>query len=189
MIDLGPLFRKEKTLDEVLDGVGVEQLRDAANEVTDTILGYIADSTDADVVFVPQDPDAHDAYASDDADTEIAWTLGHLVVHVAASSEEAAFLAAEMARGVDRDGRSRYETPWETVSTIQECRDRLEESRRMLLATLDVWPDEPHLDILKRPWPTAPELNAYGRFISGLGHATSHYAQIQDVVAQAKETR
>ena len=69
-----------------------------------------------------------------------------MIVHTTASSEEAAFIAAELARGVEFHGRSRSEVPWETVTTIEQCRHRLEESRRMRLATLQIWPDEPDLD-------------------------------------------
>jgi hypothetical protein len=40
------------------------------------------------------------------------WTLGHVIVHITASAEESAFLAAELARGVHRrTGRSRFEVP------------------------------------------------------------------------------
>ena len=52
---------------------------------------------------------------------------------------------ADLARGVAFHGRSRSEVPWETVTTIAQCRARLEESRRMRLASLDMWPDQPYL--------------------------------------------
>ena len=70
------------------------------------------------VTFQPVDPVANDTFAADPADVKLAWTLGHVIVHATASSEESAFLAAEMARGVANHGRSRSETAWETVTTI-----------------------------------------------------------------------
>lgn len=186
MLDFRAAFAGEITADELLEGVGVQELRDLTNEMVDTMLGYIENCTDADVVFQPVDPDANDPYAEDKSEEDMAWTLGHLIVHVTASSEEAAALASEMARGVELHGRSRSEVPWETVKTIEQCRHRLEESRRMRLASLDMWPDSPNLDMRVRPWPSAPEVNAIGRFAFGLAHDGGHLAQIQDVVQQAK---
>lgn len=49
-------------------------------------------------------------------DVHLAWNLGHVIVHTMASAEESAALAAELARGVEYHGRSRYEVPWETVA-------------------------------------------------------------------------
>ncbi|MEM7336050.1 MAG: DinB family protein [Chloroflexota bacterium] len=186
MLDFSGVFQGEKTIDDVLEGVGISELRDLTNEMTDTILGYMENCSDADVVFQPVDPKANDPYADDQGDENLAWNLGHLVVHVTASSEEAAALAAEMARGVEFHGRSRSEVPWQTVKTIEQCRHRLEESRRMCLASLDMWPDNPDLDSKIKPFESAPEMNAIGRFSMGLAHAGSHLAQIQEVVRQAK---
>ena len=98
-------------------------------------------------------------------------------------------LAAEMARGVVRDGRSRSEVPWESVTTVAHCRQRLAESRRMRLASLEMWPDEPYLDNKVTPWASIGEIDAYGRFILGLSHDQGHLAQIEDVIAQAKAAR
>ena len=112
--------------------------------------------------------------------------MGHVIVHVTATSEETAFIAAEMARGVVREGRSRYETPWETVTTIAQCRARLEESRRLRLATLDVWPNPPHLDVTI-PYRRLPEpVNPIGRFVMGLLHDADHLGQIEDIVRQTQ---
>jgi hypothetical protein len=86
-------------------------------------------------------------------------------------------------------GRSRYETNWEMVTTIAECRSRLEESRRMRLASLGVWPDSPRYDNLVEPYPGAGQRNCKGRFIGGLAHDDSHIEQFKDVVRQAKAAR
>ena len=129
-------------------------LRQLTNEMVDRMLELTAECTDADVTFVPDDPAANDAFAIDSDEVKMAWTLGHVIVHTTASSEEAAFVAAEVARGVPwRGGRARYEVPWESVTTIQQCRDRLEESRRMRLASLDMWPQPPHLENTYEPPP------------------------------------
>ena len=114
------------------------------------MLGLIAECVDADVVLVPDDPEADDPWAATPEETNMSWTLGHVIVHTTASSEESAALAAEMARGVALHGRSRYEVPWQEMRTIEGCRQRLEESRRMRLASLEMWPDDPHLENVSR---------------------------------------
>ncbi len=167
-----------------------EDLRRLTNEMVDAMLALIADCVDADVIFQPIDPDAYDDYAEDEDEVGLAWKLGHVIVHATATAEENAFLSAEMARGVPaRRRRSRYETPWEKVTTIAQCRARLEESRRMRLACLDLWPDAPHLDNVVTPWPSAGEVNAVGRFALGLWHDDDHLAQIANIVQQAKAAR
>ena len=166
-----------------------DDLRYWTNLMIDTELAMIADCIDADVVFEPLDPKANDSYASDPAEVNIPWTLGHLIVHVTASSEESAALAAELARGVEYHGRSRAEVPWRTVTTIQQCVDRLEESRRMRLASLDMWPDNPDVENSYKPYESAPMMNCNRRFMSGLRHDSSHLDQIQDVVGQAQAAR
>lgn len=189
MLDFAAARERKITLDELLADLTVDNLRAETNEMINHILGQIADCTDADVVFTPVDENANDPYADSDDAKEIAWNLGHLVVHITASSEEAAALAAEMARGVEFHGRSRSEVPWETVTTIEQCRHRLEESRRMRLASLDMWPDEAHLDYKVETWPGGPVVNAVGRFVMGLFHGYSHLDQIDDVVTQATAAR
>jgi hypothetical protein len=149
----------------------------------------IAECNDADVTFQPVDPTANDPYASNPDEVHMAWTLAHVIVHITASAEESAALAAELARGVPTHGRSRYETPWQTVKSIAACLDRLEESRRMCLASLDMWPDAPHLDTLTESTPVRPAMNALGRFAMGLMHEDSHLSQILEIVRQAKEAR
>jgi hypothetical protein len=140
MLDFNPVREKKITLNELAAGLTRADLSDLTMEMMDTQLRLIADSTDIDVVFVPEDPLADDPFAERLEDVTIAWTLGHVIVHVTASSEEAAAIAAELARGVKYHGRSRYETPWQSVTTISQCRVRLEESRRIRLASLEMWP-------------------------------------------------
>ncbi len=188
MLDLTRLRNDEITLAELTADLTPTDLRDLTNEMVDRQLAIIAGATDADVVFQPLDPDAHDSYAASAEEEGIAWTLGHVVVHATASSEESAFRAAELARGVLREGRSRYETPWETVTTIQQCRERLEQSRRMRLATLDVWPDQPHYEVAFESR-SVGKVNANTRFVLGLLHDMDHLGQLEDVVAQAVAAR
>jgi hypothetical protein len=152
-------------------------------------LDQIASCQDQDAHFEPSDPDAYDPYASLPEEVTLAWNLGHVIAHVTASSEEAAFLAAEMARGVPNHGRSRHEIPWQSMRTIAACRQRLEESRRIRLASLDLWPEEPFLEITHRPYKTAPEVNALGQFILGLLHDHDHKAHLTEVVRQARANR
>ena len=189
MLDFTPVRNKEIAFADFAAQFTISDLRDFTNEMVDHMLGLIEGCADGDVVFVPDDPEANDTYAADESEKGLAWTLGHVIVHVTASAEESAFLAAELARGVAFHGRSRAEIPWQTITTIQQCRQRLEESRRMRLAMLDVWPDEPDLDVAYEPWLGAPELNAIGRFISGFWHDLDHVGQLEEIVRQAKAVR
>lgn len=132
-----------------------DDLRNLTNEMIDAMQAHIKGCVDADVTFVPVDPAAQDNAAKDASEANIAWTLGHVIVHCTASSEESAFLGAEMARGVEFHGRSRYETQWETISSIAQCKARLEESRRMRLSSLEMWPDHPHTEIEMEPYAPA----------------------------------
>jgi hypothetical protein len=189
MIDFDRVRRREATLADLTEGLTVADLAALTVEMIDTMLDLLEGCTDEDVVFVPEDPNAHDSAAADSAEVDLAWTLGHVIVHATASSEEAAFLAAEMARGVERSGRSRYETPWETVTTIAQCYERLAESRRMRLASLGLWPDEPHLEVVKDySWVPGP-VNAVARFVMGLQHDYDHVGQIANIIAQATAAR
>lgn len=184
MLDFSSVHGNFAALGSLADPLSVEDLAKHSNDLTETVLGLIADCDDAAVVFQPVDPEANDTFAGSEGDVNIAWTLGHVIVHLTASAEESAFLAAEMARGVEFHGRSRYETDWETVTTIAQCRQRLEESRRQCLASLQIWPDQPNLEITREFGPA--HFNAKAQFILGLLHADSHLGQIADVVQQAK---
>lgn len=189
MLDFTPLKNREMRLNELVAGLTVADLRALTNEMIDDILARIVECEDADVVFIPEDPKAHDPYAAEEAEKAMPWTLGHVIVHVTASAEESAALAAELARGVEFHGRSRREVPWETITTIAQCRRRLEESRRIRLASLEMWPDEPYLDNVYQPWPGLGKINAIGRFVLGLKHDADHLDQISDIVQQAMQAR
>ncbi len=189
MLDFSRVRSKEITLADLTAGLALGDLRTLTNEMIDAQLALIADCTDTDVVFVPDDPQANDSAAATEGEVNLSWTLGHVIVHTTGSSEEYAFIAAELARGVTYHGRSRSETPWETVKTMAQCRARLEESRRMRLASLGLWPDKPHLDNEYRPSENAPTYNALRRFVGGLSHDDSHLAHIQEIVRQARASR
>lgn len=186
MIELKRLGDKSLQPADIAEGQTKDDLRQLANDMIDAQLAMIADCADADVVFVPIDDAADDPHAVSEEEVDIAWTLGHVIVHCCASSEESTFLAAELARGVENHGRSRYEPHWSTIKTIRQCREALEESRRMRSATLDVWPRRPDLDIRYEVWPGGPMANAMELYVVGHMHEYSHFGQIGDIVGQAK---
>jgi len=190
MFDYAPLLRPQARLGELTAHLTSDDLRRHTDEMIDTMLALIAACTDADVTFQPIDPEANDTYAETEAEVHMAWTLGHVIVHVTASAEESAFLAAELARGVKFHGRSRCEVPWQTVTSIAQCRQRLEESRRMRLASLELWPGPPHLDnYYEIPgWPTGP-INCVTRFTLGLRHDYTHLDQITEIARQGRAAR
>lgn len=189
MLDFTPLRNKEITIAEMCRQLGLDDLRRLTHEMVDTILTMISECLDQDVTFVPDDPKAQDNAAATEAEIRMSWTLGHVIVHTTASAEEAAFLAAELARGVQREGRSRSEVHWTTVTTIAQCRERLEESRRMRLASLDVWPEKPYMDNVTKVSYLEGPVSPIARFVLGLRHDDSHLAHIAEVVRQARTAR
>jgi hypothetical protein len=187
MLDFTPLRNQKIKWPEFAEGLTKEDLVKQVNEMTDKILELIQGCSDADVVFEPHDPDAHDPYAENPEDVDLSWSLGHVIVHLTASSEESAFLAAESARGVEYEPRrSRWEVPWETVTTVDQCRKRLKESRRMLLASLEIWPDDAHLNNAYKT-SSGIEVTPIIRFLFGQNHAYGHLRQIEETVQQAQE--
>lgn len=189
MLDFTPVRNREKTMRQLADGLSVGDLRQLTNEMIDTMLSYIADSTDEDVQAPIVDPEANDTFASNPDEVGLSWTLGHVIVHTTASAEESAALAAELARGVEFHGRSRSELPWDTISTIEQCRARLEESRRMRLASLDMWPSQPNLENAYEPYAGRGSYNALARFVGGLSHDDAHLAQIERLAREARALR
>lgn len=189
MLDFSQVRSGSQKISALGASLSVAELRTLTNEMINTMHHAIAESIDADVTFVPSDPGANDTFAAGAAEVNIAWTLGHVIVHATASSEESAFLAAELARGIAFHGRSRAEVAWETVTTIAQCRQRLEESRRMRLASLDIWPDAPNYEAKRTLDFMDDSLDARGQFILGLLHDDSHLGQVAEVVRQAREAR
>jgi len=186
MLDFTPVRSKEVTWAEFVSSIDMDDLRNLTNEMVDTMLDLIQDCTDEDVVFEPDDPEAKDSYAIDEAEVNMPWTLGHVIVHTTASAEESAFLAAELARGVEMEPRrSRSEIPWPEATTIHYCRQRLEESRRMRLASLKLWPDKPYLENFYKSPNSGLKITAVIRFVFGFSHDDSHLAQISEIVRQS----
>jgi hypothetical protein len=189
VIDFSPVHRKERTVQDLAEGLSRDDLVRLANEMCDHFQELIAGAEDPDTTFVPDDPEANDTFAATREEVELAWTLGHVIVHWTASSEEAAAHALTLARGLPVRGRSRYEGPWEEANTADFLHRRIEESRRMQLAMLDAWPDRPHLDVTHTMREGSPPINAIGRFLSGLMHADSHREQVSKVLGQARAAR
>jgi hypothetical protein len=174
-------------LNQLVHDVSARDLRQHTNDMVDRMLALVVDSRDEYVTFLPVDEEANDTFASDTSLVNLSWTLGHVIAHTTASAEEAAFVAAELARGVPyRSGRSRYEVPWTSVTTIAQCRERLQASRKMRLASLDLWPDPPHLDNTFTSERYPDPINAIARFAMGLQHDDSHLEQIAKIVRQAQ---
>ncbi len=185
MLDFTPVRNKTLSFTDFCRDLTKANLYTLTDEMIDTMLAIIADAQDEDVDFVPQDPEANDTFGIPE-ERDLAWTLGHVIVHVTASSEESAALALTLARGLPVEGRSRYEVPWRTVHTVAQLRHRLDESRRMRRAMLDAWPDEPHLDMTYTPYPGVGPINAVARFVFGLSHDDAHIGQLHKIMRQAK---
>jgi hypothetical protein len=191
MIDFSPLERGETNLLGLSEGVTVAHLRAWTRESVASLRAIIREADDAMITFVPYDPDANDPWA-DDAMKHVGWTLGHLVAHVTATSEESAATSAMLARGIayPADPRLRYETPWQDIDTQAKALQRLDESLRMRLGALDMYPDKPHLETYRQLSPSGlvrwGPLNAPAQFLSGLRHEVGHTTQFRDVLRQAR---
>lgn len=192
MVDFSPVKNKEKKYIDLWhdDNLTIQDLRDATTRSIAHILSLISSLDDAGIAHEPEDENANDPYAVE-GEEHIGWTVGHLVAHVTASSEESAAFASMLARGVEGlEHRPRYETPWREVDTKAKAIQRLEESRRIRLAYLDTFPDEPHYNNLRtglseRAQNAWGDLNAPAEFLRGLSHEVGHYSQIEDAVQQA----
>ena len=192
LIDFSPVNRGDIKLLGFSRQFSAADLKAATNASIDFIVELIKDINDAQVMFLPDDPDADDPYAVP-GEEHIGWSLAHLVVHVTATSEEGAAYSSILARGIPypREPRLRYETNWHTVKTTAECIQRLEESRRLRLACLDSWPDQPHLEVFRELSEKALErlgpLNAPASFLNSLKHEIGHHEQFIEVARQARE--
>lgn len=190
MLEFVRVRSREISLAQLAQSLTVSDLRVLTDEMIDAQLALIDDAVDEDVVFQPVDDEAKDDYAVNPEEANLAWTLGHVIVHATASSEEAAGIAAALARGVNVSERSRYETPWQEVTTVAQLRQRLAESRRIRQAYLNAWPDVPHQDAFYLSSnPNAKPRNAVTQFISGLGHDDAHLGQIAEIMRQARAAR
>lgn len=185
MTDLVPPFSfpKEARSADLQSQYTREDLIRMTNESIDFVLAAIKDLPDSFVTFVPSDPGAKDDAAAAPDEVSIAWTLGHVVVHMTASGEERAALGSFLARGVPVEQRARYETHWTTVSTIQQLIDRLEESRRIRMAYFNAWPDKPNLELIQ----PERDVNAIGHTLGGLRHDADHFDQVLEIIRQARE--
>lgn len=192
MVDFTPIQNKEKKYIDLWrdDELTIQDLRDATTRSIAHILSLISSLEDDGIAYEPTDDTADDPY-SVEGEEHIGWTVGHLVAHVTASSEEGAAFASLLARGIEGvEHRPRYETPWRDIDTKAKAVQRLEESRRIRLAYLDTFPDNPDYENLRTGLSENAQayfgdLNAPAAFLMGLGHEVGHYEQIQDAVEQA----
>ena len=188
MLNFQLVREKQITLQDLVTDLNKADLQRELNAMYAEVERLIADCTDAHAAFQPVDEKADDPF-SVEGEENISWTLGHVIVHLTASMEEAAALASELARGVELHGRSRWEVSWREVTTIEQCRARMKESRRMCLASLEMWPEPPHMEnIYTYPVAGALPHTCISRFASGLKHASDHLGQIAEIVQQVQQT-
>lgn len=179
-IDFSAVASGQTSFAELSRETSHSDLRLIIADLFETLEAVIAQATDDNVVFVPEDPQSTE-------EDHRGWTLGHIIAHLTASLEETSAVAATLARGVLVEQRLRYEVPWETIKTAQQVRARLSESHRIVNALLDVWPDEPHLDVTQAGIPSLGPLNATGYALIGVWHGHLHLDQLRETIRQAKE--
>lgn len=189
LLDFTRLNNKEVNIYDFSKHLTLDDLRNATNATIDRMVELLRETTDAQLTFIPLDPDADDPYAPAEERYQ-GWSLAHLVLHVTASAEEAAAFGSLLARGVvlPQGIRVRYEPDWRLFKTKSEVMHRLEESRRIRLAYLNSWPDKPQLDTFREFAPESSwyqQLNAISAVVSGLRHENNHYHQMQEALEQA----
>ena len=178
LVDFAAIRSGQVSYADAVRTLHLADLRRGLDEFFADLESALVPATDATVFFVPRDPEASDQ-------SEQGWTLNRLVTHCTATLEGSAAGAAMLARGVQVEGQLRYETPWESLSTLREVQARLRESQRMCRAFLNAWPDEPHLDLTVTPIPALGPMNAIGLSAAGIAHAQQHLDQVSEVVRQA----
>ena len=99
LIDFSPVDRHEVQMLEFAKQFSLADLKAATNASIDFMLDIIKDMSDAQLTFLPYDPDADDPHAVE-GEEKIGWSLAHLVVHVTASAEEGAAFSSMLARGI-----------------------------------------------------------------------------------------
>ncbi len=183
MIDFTAVFAGQRKIADLATDVTLDDLKAATDAQIYEMLNLIRDLKDAQVVFVASDPQAEGG---------IGWNVAHLIAHVTASSEENAAVSSILARGIDYpfEPRLRSEVEWTTLTTTAGCVQRLEESRRIRQGYLTAWPDQPRLDT-HRALPAGfaervGPMNAIAAGLLGLSHEVGQFAQLREIVAQAR---
>ncbi len=169
----------------------LSDLKSSVNDYLNMIRDMVKDLTDAQLTFEPVDQDANDPYAKTTQEVNMAWSVAHLVLHVTASLEEGAAISSILARGIPVEARSRYEPDWQLVTRRSQVLQRIEESRRICLAYLEAWPDEPHLDVYRK-FPEGSRfaemlMNAPASYLFSLKHLDGHLDQFRRTIQQASE--
>jgi len=188
---------------DVVRQVRPADLRMKTEQFFDTVQSILASATDVAIQLVPRDP-----HVSEEPETameilaakegkwnpkttpeegKLGWTISKVVAHVTAILEDGMACAAMLARGVRLEQRLMYEVPSESMITAEQVRVRVRESRRICLALLDAWPDQPHLETTVIRIPEIGPLNAVGIAMSGLFHGPMHLDQMREILRQAKE--
>lgn len=183
LADLPPpnaLFSDHVALADIARDLDRHDLARLLDEVFEAMGACLAGVSDADVGFIAADPEATDSEEGQ------GWNAAHIVAHVTAGLEETSAAASTLTRGVEVVGRPRYEVPWETLTSAEAVRRRLIESRRICLAFLDTWPDEPHLETVYTPFPLLGPVNGPERLLLSLGHAGGHLPHLNEVLRQAR---
>ena len=174
-LDIQAVMDKSRSVPEQFAGFGPADLRGLTEEIYARLDEGTAGAED--VTFIPEDPQA------DASEGGEGWNLAHVVVHLTAGLEENAAQASTLARGAEITGRPRYETDWESVTTVEQVQQRLAESRRITFGFLETWPDAPHLDATYEH-PFFGELTALTYHLAGINHAKGHLAQLAEIRRQ-----
>jgi hypothetical protein len=175
-IDFPAVVERRKSLPEQFAGITKDDIISMTGELYDLLEANAAGLTDEQIRFVAEDPAQ---------DEEPGWNFAHIILHITASAEEGMAQGSTLARGAEINGRSRYEPAWETYTTAAQVAQRLAESRRMVFAFLETWPDEPHLDNTYEHEFFGP-MTAISYAALGLAHGIGMMPQVEEIARQAR---
>ena len=181
-LDFKLIATGQVTIQQLASGKTQSDFLQLTTDVFATIDDIVAEITDDDVNFVPEDKEAREG-------DECGWTLSHIIAHLTATLEERAAFSSLLARGIAIEARLHSEVPWESIKTVQQLRARLNESQRITKAYLQAWPDEPRLDVEMTLVPRFGPMNAISSYMLGIVHAQVHFEQMRDVVRQSRAAR
>lgn len=169
---------------DFMHAYSLHDLMETATAQADALIALVQPLTDAQVTHIPNDPQATEGDG---------WSVAHLILHMTASVEEAVAVSSILARGISYpfEPRLRYEADWQTVLSTAQCLARLHESRRMRVAYLSAWPDQPNFDTRREVPPPLKErfgdMDVMASVGLGLRHEFEHMPQVREAIRQAVE--
>ncbi len=168
--DFNPLNTYQTAMFDFGQSYSLDDLRAMTQEFVEYLLRLLSEATEEIICFVPDDPDAEQfslplilpTFGGRGTSPITSFTPPHPLMSMQPSRQR--------------------------VTTIEQCRQRLRESLRLRLASLEMWLDTPNLKVGYTPWRELGWVNAKGIFLWGLAHDELHIKQTAKILKQAVNT-